>query len=112
MIARCPAFRLPPNTLKRGHQTDMGKPAYIWRELTPEQREELLAWRKHQGLPWHRPPHRASEKTRYHLTAACFEHRHYIGHSRKRTESFWVTLHGVFAQRNALVTAWCALPNH
>ena len=112
MIARCPAVRLPPNTLKRGHQTDMGKPAYIWRELTPEQREELLAWRKHQGLPWHRPPHCASEKTRYHLTAACFEHRHYIGHSRERMESFCVTLLGVFAQRNALVHAWCALPNH
>ncbi len=66
----------------------MSKPTYLWRKLTPKQREELMAWRKQRGLPWHRPPHRASEKTRYHITAACFEHRRYIGHSADRIQAF------------------------
>jgi putative transposase len=90
----------------------MDKPTYIWRKLTPKQQEDLLEWRKRQGLPWHRPPHRASEKTRYHLTAACFEHRHYIGHSPERMKSFCDTFLSLLATRGSLIHAWCVLPNH
>jgi len=90
----------------------MGRPTYLWRKLTPEQREGLMAWRKRQGLPWHRPPHRASEKTRYHVTAACFEHRHYLGQNGERMQTFCDILLGVFAKREALIHAWCVLPNH
>ena len=90
----------------------MARPTYLWRQLTPKQREELMAWRKRQGLPWHRPPHRASEKTRYHITAACFEHRHYIGHSPERMQSFSESLIGLFEAQGARTHAWCVLPNH
>ena len=90
----------------------MSQPAYLWRNLSPTQREDLMDWRKRQGLPWHRPPHRASENTRYHVTAACFEHRHYIGHSPQRMQAFCGRLLGVFQQRQALIHAWCVLPNH
>jgi putative transposase len=90
----------------------MGDSAYIWRKLTHRQQEELLTWRKRQGLPWHRPPHRAGEKVRYHVTAACFEHRMFIGYSRDRMESFCSNLLGILANRNALIHAWCVLPNH
>jgi len=90
----------------------MDKPTYLWRKLTPTQREGLMTWRKRQGRPWHRPPHRASEKTRYHVTAACHEHRAIIGLSPERMEAFSGTLLGVFQQRDALVHAWCVLPNH
>jgi len=90
----------------------MDKPTYLWRKLTPQQREGLMTWRKRQGLPWHRPSHRASEKTRYHVTAACFEHRHHIGRAPERMATFCGTLLGVFQQRDALVHAWCVLPNH
>jgi len=90
----------------------LGKPVYLWRKLTPKQREELMAWRKQRRLPWHRPPHRSSEKTRYHVTAACFEHRHHIGHSADRIQTFCDTLLGVFQQRNVRIHAWCVLPNH
>lgn len=72
----------------------MSRPSYLWRKLTPQQCEELMAWRKHNGLPWHRPPHRSSDKTRYHSTAACFEHAPFIGHSRERMETFCGTLLG------------------
>lgn len=85
---------------------------YIWRKLTPEQRVELFAWRKQQGLPWHRPHHRASEQTRYHITAACYEHHPYIGHSRERMESFCRTLLATLGQRSVQIHAWCVLPNH
>jgi putative transposase len=90
----------------------MARPTYLWRQLTTEQQEELMAWRKQQGLPWHRPPHRASEKTRYHITAACFEHRHYIGHNPERMQSFCETLVGLFDAQGARTHAWCVLPNH
>jgi len=90
----------------------MSHAAYIWRKLTQKQRGELISWRKHQGLPWHRPPHRAGDKTRYHLIAACYEHRHHIGASAQRMQQFSVTLTGVFKRRDAFVHAWCVLPNH
>jgi putative transposase len=85
---------------------------YIWRKLTPKQRDELLAWRKHCSLPWHRPPHRASERTRYHVTAACFEHKPHIGRSSERMLQFSATLLEGFARAGARVHAWCVLPNH
>ena len=90
----------------------MSRSTYLWRTLTPRQREDLMAWRKRQGLPWHRPPHRASERTRYHVTAACFEHRPYIGQSEERMQAFCQRLLGVFKAHDALIHAWCVLPNH
>ncbi len=94
------------------HDLAMSRPTYIWRKLSPRQREDLLAWRKECRLPWHRPPHRASEKTRYHITAACFEHRPYIGSNAQRMQSFCETWLDVFGGRGALIEAWCVLPNH
>ena len=90
----------------------MSKPAYLWRKLAPDQREQLMAWRKHQGLPWHRPPHRAGEHTRHHVTAACYEHEPWIGSSRERMESFTEMLLAVLEASRAQVHAWCVLPNH
>jgi putative transposase len=90
----------------------MATAPYIWRKLTRCQRDDLMAWRKRQGFGWHRPPHLASEKTRYHLTAACFEHRPCIGNSPERLESFCRTLLDTFEQRGAHIQAWCVLPNH
>lgn len=90
----------------------MEKATYVWRKLTIKQREDLMAWRKKQGLPWHRPPHRASEKSRYHVTAACYEHAAHIGHTRQRIQEFCSTLLETCASQAALVHAWCVLPNH
>jgi putative transposase len=90
----------------------MSRPTYLWRKLTPQQREGLMAWRKRQGLPCHRPPHCSGDKTRYHVTAACFEHRHYIVWNNNRMQSFCDTLLAVFKGRNVLIHAWCVLPKH
>jgi putative transposase len=90
----------------------MEKTAYLWRKLTTAQRESLMAWRKHQGLPWHRPPHRASTRTRYHVTAACYEHVPHIGRTRPRMEQFCGLLCNTVQDQGALIHAWCVLPNH
>jgi len=90
----------------------MSRPVYLWRKLTPRQREGLMVWRQQRGLPWHRPPHRASEKSRYHVTAACFEHQPYIGYSEERMQALCTTLLGSLKNRGALIRAWCVLPNH
>src|SRR5207249_5590962 len=61
---------------------------------------ELLAWRKARGHPWHSPPHRPNfGHLRFHITAACFEHESYIGHSPARMDAFARDLLAVFAAR-------------
>jgi len=86
---------------------------YRWRKLTPKQREELLGWRREQGHPWHRPPHRPAEGNRcYHMTAACYEHRPFVGKSYQRMEEYSGILLQTFVESAAKVHAWCVLPNH
>lgn len=90
----------------------MSSPVYLWRKLTEEQRTHLLAWRRNRGLPWHRPPHRAGSTTRYHITAACFEHRRIIGRDGARMDHFCRTLLATMSQHGTRIHAWCVLPNH
>jgi putative transposase len=86
---------------------------YLWRKLTPEQREELLQRRMELRRPWHSPPHRGSEvPLSYHITAACFEHMPRIGFSAERMEEMCAALLDVFETHGAKVHAWCVLPNH
>jgi putative transposase len=73
----------------------------------------LLAWRKERGNPWHSPPHRPNfGHLRFHITAACFEHQSYIGHSPERMVAFARDLLAVFAAHASQTFAWCVLPNH
>lgn len=90
----------------------MAAPTYLWRKLTPDQQENLLRWRKQRGRPWHRPPHHASGRLRYHVTAACYEHRPYIGFTAERLQDFCQTLLATLGERTVLTHAWCVLPNH
>jgi len=91
----------------------MSVPEYLWRQLTPAQRSELLAWRKERGHPWHSPPHRPNfGQSHFHISAACFEHEPYIGHRPERMEVFAHDLLAVFAARARQTFAWCVLPNH
>jgi hypothetical protein len=52
---------------------------YNWRKMNQEQREDILKLRKSQESPWHSPRHVQGDKTRFHITAACYEHHNYIG---------------------------------
>jgi len=91
----------------------MSKPKYQWRRLTPEQREEVLTRRQEHGCPWHAPPHRPNYGyKRFHITAACFEHRPYIGLCPERMDAFACDLLDVLATQAPQTFAWCVLPNH
>lgn len=86
---------------------------YLWRRLNTSQREELLAWRKARGYPWHSPPHRPNfGHLRFLISAACYEHRCYIGHNPARMDDFARDLLGLFAAHATQTFAWCVLPNH
>jgi putative transposase len=84
---------------------------YLWRELTPEQQEELLEYRRQQRWPWHSPPHLFREG-QFHLTSACFEHAPHIGREAARLADFSSRLMQTLEQEQAAVFAWCVLPNH
>ncbi len=91
----------------------MSKPTYLWRKLTPSQRVDMLAWRKAHEHPWHSPKHRPNfGRLHFHITAACFEHQHTIGHSPERMDAFSRDLLAVFAAHASQTFAWCVLPNH
>ena len=91
----------------------MSKPTYLWRKLTPTQRVDLLTWRKAHEHPWHSPKHHPNfGHLRFHVTAACFQHQHIIGHSPERMDAFSRDLLAVFAAHARQTFAWCVLPNH
>jgi putative transposase len=91
----------------------MAAPRYLWRQLTPEQRDELLTWRKRKSQPWHSPPHRPNYGHLHFLvSAACYEHHHYIGFTPQRLDAFSTALLEVFQRHATRTVAWCVLPNH
>ena len=86
---------------------------YKWRKLTDEQRRHILANRRKNHRPWHRPPHFDSNGAQtFHLSAACYEHRPLIGTSPFRMEKFEAGLMGILSAEGCSLHAWCILPNH
>lgn len=91
----------------------MSKPRYIWRQLTPKEREEVFAWRTENKRPWHSPPHRPNYAHLHFLvSAACYEHADHIGFSLQRMDDFSAALLDVFKQHATHTVAWYVLPNH
>ena len=84
---------------------------YEWRKMTAEQQQEVLAYRKLHGRTWHYPHHRGTCGA-FHITAACFEHRPFVGTSVQRMVDWEQQLAGVIADQNSSLHAWCVLPNH
>ncbi|MFT3744670.1 MAG: transposase [Pyrinomonadaceae bacterium] len=86
---------------------------YLWRKLTPSQREQVLEYRKSRCLPWHRPPHFDFEgEVTFLLTAACYEHKHILGKTSQRMAEFEATILEACAKAGSHNYAWCILPNH
>jgi putative transposase len=85
---------------------------YVWRRMTPDQREATLEERKRYTRPLHGPPHYASESSLYLLSAACYEHHPIIGVSGQRMAEFESELIKTTAERAKTVFAWIVLPNH
>jgi len=87
---------------------------YLWRRLTPPQREELLHYRQLLRRPWHRPPHFQQGAIHYLLTAACYEHCPILGTHPARMAAFASSLLETLAATpgTSAPAAWCVLPNH
>ncbi len=87
---------------------------YLWRRLTPPQREELLRHRQLLRRPWHRPPHFQQGLIHYLFTAACYEHRPILGTNLARMAAFASCLLETLGVTpgTSVPAAWCVLPNH
>ena len=81
--------------------------------MSDAQRKELLNLRKANRAPWHSPPHRTGDNTRFHITAACYEHKPIIGLTSDRMANFEDAIINLVsvAESNTLY-AWAILPNH
>ncbi|MBN9693974.1 MAG: transposase [Verrucomicrobia bacterium] len=86
---------------------------YVWRQLTTQQRVEILSWRKKNERPWHSPPHLPNfGHLHFLVSAACYNHAPHIGLSPKRLDDFSAALLNLLPEHNAKAVAWCVLPNH
>lgn len=75
---------------------------YDWRRMSDAERDALMRERRELKRPMHSPAHRLSDRSsRYHVTAACYEHRPIIGISAQRLVDFSASLVGT-------VEAWLA----
>jgi putative transposase len=85
---------------------------YNWRKMNQEQRDDLLKLRKSQEAPWHSPLHIQGDKTRFHITSACYEHKNIIGFSPERISEFEYALQECLRENSIELYAWAVLPNH
>jgi putative transposase len=91
---------------------DPERPMYCWREMTPQQRVEVMRDRRTHRLPWHSPPHYEADTAHYLVTAACYEHCPVLGASKERMAEFERELVDVAASRVPQLFGWIVLPNH
>ena len=85
--------------------------AYLYRKLTPEDRDRVLRERQARGFPLHAPPHPMRTAGHYLITAANFEHKHIMLSSERRTDfesRLLQSLQGI----DSTVFGWVVLPNH
>jgi putative transposase len=84
---------------------------YEYRQLTPEQRVELVQERLKRGYPPHSPPHPVRDQEFYLLTATCYEHRPIIRTPERRRQVL-DSLFELFITNGMEVRAWAVLLNH
>jgi putative transposase len=84
---------------------------YEYRNLTLQQRRQLVQERLARGHPPHQPPHAVREETLYLLTAACYEHCHHI-HTPERRQTLLDLLFEQFIGHGMALYAWTVLTNH
>ncbi|MDB9375255.1 transposase [Nodularia sphaerocarpa] len=96
---------------------------YKYRKLTPEQKAELVEYRLSRGYPPHSPPHLIRGQQFYLLTAACYEHQHYMQSESRRQQLLNMIFDRFGAiendhesaealSTNLTICAWVILPNH
>ena len=84
---------------------------YRWHKLSDAERQELLAFRKSNQLPWHGPPHFDGPAGWYLLTATNYLHRHIMSTVERQTQVERQLLEGL-QEIGGEASAWVVLPNH
>ena len=84
---------------------------YEYREMTPEEREEVVEMRRLRGWPLHSPPHPFRDAGHYLITAANFEHKAIMAAPERRTD-FEACLLDRLKEIGAEVFGWVVLANH
>lgn len=96
---------------------------YKYRKLTPEQKADLVKYRLSCGYPRHSPPHLIRDRQFYLLTAACYEHQHYMNSQSRRQQLLnmifdkFGNIDNDYQNPSSLtshltICAWVILPNH
>lgn len=86
---------------------------YDYRQMTSEERERVMEYRRLRNLPLHSPPHWAMGFSgQYLVTAACFEHAPIIGESPERLTECEEQMLSACQQHASKIYTWCVLPNH
>ncbi|MBN2843817.1 MAG: transposase [Sedimentisphaerales bacterium] len=87
---------------------------YDWRKMTDPERVTAYVDRYIKPAPWHSPPHfdMHSKGKWFILTAACYEHKGYIGYDSDRMTRFCIELLEICASHSDRIRCWCLLPNH
>ena len=75
-------------------------------------REQWEKERKHLRVPWHAPAHFGDEAKIYLITAACFEHQHFLKNPERLTEYEKKLTNLITSLADSEMKAWVVLPNH
>jgi len=84
---------------------------YEYRKMTPEERKNIVLYRKSQGYPLHSPPHPIREPGFYFISAACFEHAPILASPGRRSE-FEARLISSLQSAKINLDAWVVLSTH
>lgn len=84
---------------------------YTYRNLSPEQKAEVVRQRLQKGYPPHSPPHPIADSSHYIITATCYEHKHRL-HTSQRRQQLLDRLFETFTRENIEILAWVILTNH
>ena len=79
---------------------------YNWRKMTDKFQQDVLNRHKALKYPWHGPPHH-SEKSFYHISAACYELKPLIGSTIERMIEFEDELVQTLRKHSEYLAAWC-----
>ena len=85
---------------------------YAWRQMSDEERREVVDARVQRSLPWHGPPHPGKEVQLYHVSAACYGHAQILAGPSRLTEFEGDLLDALKCDDTAKVRAWVILPDH
>jgi putative transposase len=84
---------------------------YEYRQLTSEQRAEIIEQRVMRGYPPHSPPHPIKDQLFYFITAACYEYKSQIN-SEERRKQLLDLLFERLTHFGIELRGWVILSNH